>query len=59
MSLINIDLKSEGIDPKVISDILARVDAVTKRLDWLSSAAVSILKQAAEKFHFDLPPDPQ
>jgi len=56
VGLINIDLKSEGIDPAVVADILKRADSVSKRLDWLSLAAVSIVTQIAAKFHFDLPP---
>lgn len=57
MSLINIDLKSEGIDPAKVSDILSRVDRTMKYIEWISLAAMLVIKQAAAKFHFDLPPE--
>ena len=58
MGLINIDLKSEGIDPATVSDILSQVDAIVKRVNWLTLAAESILKQLATKFSFTLTPGP-
>lgn len=59
MPLIGVDVKDIGVDPRVVADILARVDTVTKRLDWLSLAAVSITQQLGEKFSLKLPPPPQ
>jgi len=50
------DISLKGVDPNVVSDIVTRIDNVSKRLDWLSLAAVSIVTQIAAKFHFDLPP---
>lgn len=51
------DISLKGVDPNVVSDIVTRADNVSKRLDWLSLAAVGIVKQLAVKFHFDLPPE--
>lgn len=51
------DISLKGVDPQLVSDIVKRVDSTTKRVDWLSAAAVSIVKQLATKFHLDLPPD--
>ena len=50
------DISLKGVDPNALSDIVTRLDNVSKRLDWLSLAAVAIVNQVATKFHFDLPP---
>lgn len=54
-----IEPKALGIDPLKIADIVTRADATSKRVDWLSAAAVAIVRQLAARFKFDLPPDPQ
>lgn len=56
MDLIG-DPKKFGIDPLKIADIVTRADTTSKRVDWLSAAAVAIVRQLAARFKFELPPD--
>ena len=59
MSLVNIDLKSAGVDPAKIQDIEAQLDTAIKRANWLLACAEVFVKAFAALVHIELPPDPQ